>query len=70
MALLRGQPARGGGTVSGSYALIPSPFREDATPGRYWESIRVGGRLNPQGILKDLLELPFRDEVRHGRDIR
>lgn len=33
-AAWRGRPALGGVTVSGSYASISSPFREDATPGR------------------------------------
>jgi hypothetical protein len=59
--------------AEGSYQglrLNTVTVQEDATPGRYGESIRVGGRPNPQGILKDLLEPPFRDEVRHGRDIR
>ena len=41
IAALRGSPARGRVNLSGSYALIPSPFREDATPGRYQESIRA-----------------------------
>jgi len=43
----RGLARHGKVKVLSSYRLIPSPFREDATPKRYRESMRVHVRSHP-----------------------
>ena len=44
----RGPARHGELKVLSSYRLIPSRFREDATPKRYRESMRVPGRFDPE----------------------